>query len=88
MKKPVQPSGARLLGTNIFRAFTLIELLGTTSFIRSWIKTRHDGKLNVAFCDYHVEAIDSDRLMFEQSITVLRMWNRDHEAHAELIMNR
>jgi prepilin-type processing-associated H-X9-DG protein/prepilin-type N-terminal cleavage/methylation domain-containing protein len=44
-------------------------------------RQRHDGRLNVLFCDGHVETIKFEPLFFDRSDAALRRWNRDNEPH-------
>jgi prepilin-type processing-associated H-X9-DG protein len=46
---------------------------------------RHSGRLNVAFCDAHVESVKLDTLYFDNSDQARRRWFRDHQPHRELI---
>lgn len=50
---------------------------------RQTANRRHNGTLNVVFCDGHVEAPKIQRLMFDRSDAVLRQWNNDNEPHRE-----
>jgi prepilin-type processing-associated H-X9-DG protein len=49
------------------------------------VRTRHRGKLNVAFCDGHTLGIKVHGLLFDHSDAALRRWNNDHEPHRELL---
>jgi prepilin-type N-terminal cleavage/methylation domain-containing protein/prepilin-type processing-associated H-X9-DG protein len=42
---------------------------------------RHSGKLNVAFCDGHIERIRPFDLFFNIDAKWLRKWNRDNDPH-------
>jgi prepilin-type processing-associated H-X9-DG protein/prepilin-type N-terminal cleavage/methylation domain-containing protein len=42
---------------------------------------RHDGRLNVAFCDGHVEAIRVKKLLLDISDASVRRWNNDNQSH-------
>ncbi len=48
---------------------------------RAAVDKRHGGKLNVSFCDGHVEAIKVRPLLLDHSNAALRRWNNDHEPH-------
>jgi prepilin-type N-terminal cleavage/methylation domain-containing protein/prepilin-type processing-associated H-X9-DG protein len=48
-------------------------------------KARHRGKLNMAFCDSHVEAVKLETLFFDETDQALKRWHRDNEPHRELI---
>ena len=45
--------------------------------------TRHQGKLNVLFCDGHVESPTLQSLFVDTSDEALSRWNRDHLPHRE-----
>jgi prepilin-type processing-associated H-X9-DG protein len=44
---------------------------------------RHTGKLNVVFCDGHVEAPTLNSLFVDTNDAALVRWNRDHQPHRE-----
>ena len=44
-------------------------------------RTRHRGRLNVTFCDGHVEAMKLYSLFFEETDEAYKRWNRDNEPH-------
>lgn len=44
---------------------------------------RHNGRLNIAFVDGHVEAMELTTLFNDTSDAALRLWNRDHKPHRE-----
>lgn len=46
-------------------------------------RKRHQGKLNVVFCDGHVEGIKVQALFFSKDDRDLRRWNVDNEPHRE-----
>ena len=57
----------------------LLEKLGNAS-------SRHQGKVNVVFCDGHVES-PKMRFVFEDTNDVaLVRWNRDHQPHPEQLL--
>jgi prepilin-type N-terminal cleavage/methylation domain-containing protein/prepilin-type processing-associated H-X9-DG protein len=45
--------------------------------------SRHQGKLNIVFCDGHVESPTLQFLFSDTSDTALNRWNRDHLPHRE-----
>jgi prepilin-type processing-associated H-X9-DG protein/prepilin-type N-terminal cleavage/methylation domain-containing protein len=45
--------------------------------------TRHQGKVNVVFCDGHVESPTLQFLFEDTSDAALVRWNRDHQPHRE-----
>ncbi len=62
---------------------TIARIAGTP-FPRNDIQSaqrRHRGKLNVTFCDGHVEAFKVPSLYFEQTDNAYKRWNRDNEPH-------
>jgi prepilin-type processing-associated H-X9-DG protein len=48
---------------------------------REAAQKRHGGKLNVVFCDGHVESLKVRSLLLENSEAAFRRWNNDHEPH-------
>jgi prepilin-type processing-associated H-X9-DG protein len=44
---------------------------------------RHQGRLNVLFCDGHVESPTLQLLFVDASDAALVRWNRDHQPHRE-----
>jgi prepilin-type N-terminal cleavage/methylation domain-containing protein/prepilin-type processing-associated H-X9-DG protein len=46
-------------------------------------RRRHRGKLNVIFCDGHVEAPGIEALFFRKSDGAVKHWNADNEPHRE-----
>ncbi len=42
---------------------------------------RHSGRLNVLFCDGHIEGMKVNDLLFDLDPKWLRKWNRDNEPH-------
>ncbi len=46
-------------------------------------RDRHRGRLNIGFCDGHVESVRVEKLLLDPSSTALRRWNNDHEPHPE-----
>ena len=48
---------------------------------RKAARKRHGGKLNVVFCDGHVESLTVERLLLDYSDRALRRWNNDNEPH-------
>ncbi len=45
------------------------------------VRRRHAGRLNVNFCDGHVEAFKIEKLLLDPSDTAFRRWNTDHQPH-------
>jgi len=77
--------GDSIDGTVIFRRW-LMEWSRFRDFDRGRFghaTDRHQGSINVLFCDYHVES-PTVRFVFEDnSDAALVRWNRDHQAHRE-----
>jgi prepilin-type processing-associated H-X9-DG protein len=46
---------------------------------------RHQGSLNIVFCDAHVESQRIRRLFNHQDASAMQRWNRDNLPHLELI---
>ncbi len=44
---------------------------------------RHQGSVNVLFCDYHVESPTVRYVFEDKSDAALARWNRDHQPHRE-----
>ena len=47
---------------------------------------RHQGSLNIVFCDAHVESQRIRRLFNHQDSTAMRRWNRDNLPHIESML--
>lgn len=48
-------------------------------------RTRHQGRLNMAFCDGHVENLRVEDAYFGRGDRDMRMWNTDNEPHRDLL---
>ena len=53
--------------------------------LTTWMRNRHDGKMNMVFCDDHVETFKWDKLVFGKSEEMLSHWNCDGLAHTNLL---
>ncbi len=51
-----------------------------------WIRRRHAGRWNVAFCDGHTENRRTRELFDGAQDNVVKRWNRDHQPHPELLI--
>ncbi len=51
-------------------------------------RQRHRGRLNVVFCDDHVEGVKVDALFFDNSPPARQRWFRDHQPHPELTLRQ
>mgnify|MGYP001557185472 CR=1 FL=1 len=61
-----------------------IDFMRETNLANSKIASaRHQGKLNVVFCDGHVESPTLNYLFVSTSDEALSRWNRDHLPHRE-----
>ena len=67
-------------GRNFYRSRQAKDVEGSTA--RS--NKRHKGKGNVAFADGHVGPVELKTLFADRSESVLSMWNRDHQPHADI----
>jgi prepilin-type processing-associated H-X9-DG protein len=47
-------------------------------------RRRHNNRLNVVFCDGHVEAPKINALFYEKTDAAVRRWNADNEPHREV----
>lgn len=56
-----------------------------SSPIKATGQTRHQGRLNMAFCDGHVEALRVDDAYFGKRDRDMRMWNTDNEPQREFL---
>lgn len=75
------PDGLLVEGELLGRG-TVLESDFLTKLVRpKEARRRHRGRLNVAFCDGHVEAETIAALFFVDSADTIRRWNADNEAH-------
>ena len=54
--------------------------------ITKWVHARHQNRANMVFCDGHVESPTLEFLYQDTSDEALRVWNRDHLPHRELLL--
>jgi prepilin-type N-terminal cleavage/methylation domain-containing protein/prepilin-type processing-associated H-X9-DG protein len=59
--------------------------LPNTEFVRyyQYARDRHGGRVNMAFCDGHIESLTLKAVFIDTTDEALRRWNRDHEPHRE-----
>ncbi len=89
------PTGGIILTSNgrLARSAWLVDVANcdqvnwdaTTAALRTWLKKRHSGKLNFAFCDGHVEGIPTDVAVFSKDANALAAWNYDHLPHDDIL---
>jgi len=79
------PASMMAIGDSIIGG-AIFERVGLDYLDRNGRATRrHQGKVNVLFCDGHVES-PTLRFVFEETNDdALRRWNRDHQPHRELL---
>jgi len=46
-------------------------------------RKRHQGRLNIVFCDGHVEGVNVESLYFSKDDREMRLWNVDNQPHRE-----
>lgn len=51
--------------------------------VRGRAAERHRGRINVLFCDYHVESPTVKSVFEDKSDAALVRWNRDHQPHRQ-----
>src|SRR5262249_20089336 len=49
--------------------------------IAKMVRERHCGKINLSFCDGHVESLKLERVFLDMSDDSLLRWNKDNEPH-------
>jgi prepilin-type processing-associated H-X9-DG protein len=61
--------------------FDRVDMLTPTRIGRAM--ARHQGRINVLFCDGHVESPTLQYVFEETNDTALIRWNRDHQPHRD-----
>lgn len=61
----------------------IIREWGSSEFARPTGRKRHQGRLNVVFCDGHVGGLKVERMFTSTKPADLRLWNRDNLPHSE-----
>jgi prepilin-type N-terminal cleavage/methylation domain-containing protein/prepilin-type processing-associated H-X9-DG protein len=46
-------------------------------------KRRHSGRMNIVFCDDHVETFKTEKILDSKNPEIRRLWNNDNEPHME-----
>jgi prepilin-type processing-associated H-X9-DG protein len=79
------PVGFRDLDTFGRTKTVSLQFSANGQFANSYaaVRRRHGGRLNIAFCDGHVEPEKFERLFFDDRDEGLRRWNRDDQPHRE-----
>ena len=81
---PTTYSGFARLDLNSWLHSTAPGFGGSAGIFRAG-QTRHRGRLEVVFCDGHIEGPRSEKL-FEKSDASLRRWNNDNKPHADQLV--
>lgn len=50
-------------------------------------RKRHEGKLNMEFCDGHVDGLSVQALYYSKKDSDMQVWNRDNEPHRERLLH-
>lgn len=58
-----------------------VTVVGDPSPWIRYAERRHQGRLNLTFCDGHIESAKARALFLDQSDNALRRWNRDNLPH-------
>ncbi|MDE3066707.1 MAG: hypothetical protein KGJ60_04060 [Verrucomicrobiota bacterium] len=83
----VRPSDMMAIGDVFGGAVTFMR--GSSTDWNAWFRhhrikySRHQGHLNVVFCDGHVASPTLQFLFEDTSDAALDRWNRDHQPHRE-----
>ena len=76
------PSDTMAVGDSIVGGFDFIRQEMNFPEQRG-ASARHQGKLNVVFCDGHVDSPTLITLFEDTNDAALSRWNRDHQPHRE-----
>ena len=78
----VVPSDMMAIGESILGGVRF-ERINLNLFEHYWrnAQSRHHGRLNVLFCDGHVESPTPQSIFQDSSDAALTRWNRDHQPH-------
>jgi prepilin-type processing-associated H-X9-DG protein len=74
-----QSSRMLAIGESVSGSGVFIPVYGHQSY------SRHQGKVNVLFCDGHVESPSVQVLFMDTSDTALSRWNRDNQPHRDCL---
>jgi prepilin-type processing-associated H-X9-DG protein len=47
-------------------------------------KRRHNGRMNLTYCDGHIERFKTERILDSKSPKIRCLWNNDNQPHTEL----
>jgi prepilin-type processing-associated H-X9-DG protein len=81
---PTTYSGYGRLDINSWIRSTAPGFAGSVG-IHQASQARHNRRLEIMFCDGHVEGIPTEKL-FEKTDANLRRWNNDNSPHADLLV--
>lgn len=81
---PTTYSGYARLDINSWLRSTAPGFGGSSGILKA-SNARHRGKLEIVFCDGHVEGIRTQKL-FDKSDASLRRWNNDNQPHADRLV--
>ena len=60
------------------------EYVSGSAAERAAVQARHNGVMNVAYCDSHVEGLKPVKLL-STNVLSMRRWHSDHQAHQEIL---
>jgi prepilin-type processing-associated H-X9-DG protein len=75
--------GESIFGESWFMRRALKSLDESVQFGNGMASLRHQGKINVLFCDGHVESLTLNFLFVDTTDAALVRWNRDHQSHRD-----
>jgi prepilin-type N-terminal cleavage/methylation domain-containing protein/prepilin-type processing-associated H-X9-DG protein len=87
---PSHPAMAAVGSSNLDHFWGLEYVLDTNLIItpRSdmlFVRKRHQNRWNVVYCDGHTQNLHTRKLFDYKNDDLLRIWNRDHQPHRELL---
>jgi prepilin-type N-terminal cleavage/methylation domain-containing protein/prepilin-type processing-associated H-X9-DG protein len=87
---PSHPAMAAVGSSDLDHFWGLEYVLDTNRIItpRSdmlFIRKRHQNRWNIVYCDGHTQNLHTRKLFDYKNDDLLRLWNRDHQPHRELL---
>jgi prepilin-type N-terminal cleavage/methylation domain-containing protein/prepilin-type processing-associated H-X9-DG protein len=87
---PSRPAIAAVGSSDLDHFWGLEYVLDTNLIItpRSdmlFVRKRHQNRWNIVYCDGHTQNLHTRKLFDYKNDNLLRLWNRDHEPHRELL---